>query len=340
MSTWVSRSRTRTPCRNRRPKARRDFPSARQVHWPLRLPFLNFSIAMLPEMSPLQFVVVQLLFAGPQSGGQLRRRMEQAGVKIGPPSFSRLMLRMETAGYLQAHDEDGPAGCHLVRPRRFEVTDLGVAIWSRVREFYAGWSPPPPELVPIATAEGQLAHLPPKARRSILRRRIRRQCERIVNRAVAGSQNRMIGPLGRSLPMSDAHITRAMPGPGRIVAPLGQPNHAVAWKKNPTAKLAPKGSTSRRRSCKSDILPERLPRRPARISSSPPKVRTNTSKRGAGKVKIRQQGVDAAKLVGWADKQIGVAGERLQRPFRGGRFQQPDRSGPDGHNPSAVARQR
>ena len=91
---------------------------------------------------------------------------------------------MEKAGYLQAHIEKGPAGCRFVRPCRFEVTDLGVAIWSRVREFYATSAPPPPELVPIATDEGQLAHLTPKARRTILDRRARRHVEQIFKRAL------------------------------------------------------------------------------------------------------------------------------------------------------------
>jgi hypothetical protein len=137
---------------------------------------------MLPEMSGLQFLVVQLLFAGPQSGEELRRRMKDAGAEIGPPSFSRLMQRMEDACYLQAHSESGPSGCRLVRPRRFEVTDLGVGIWKRAREFYAAGAGPPAELVPIATDEGQLAHLPQKARRAILRRRTRRHLERILRR--------------------------------------------------------------------------------------------------------------------------------------------------------------
>jgi DNA-binding PadR family transcriptional regulator len=100
---------------------------------------------MLPEMSGLQFLVVQLLFAGPQRGEQLRRKMRKAGAKVGPPSFSRLMRRMEQAGYLQTQTEAGPAGCRFVWPRRFEVTDLGVAIWRRVREFYtAGGEPRAP----------------------------------------------------------------------------------------------------------------------------------------------------------------------------------------------------
>ena len=139
-------------------------------------------MGMLPEMSGLQFLTVGLLFDGPRSGAQLRRRMKAAGAKIGPSSFSRLMRRMEDANYLYAQTEKGPSGCRLVRPRRFEVTDLGVGVWRRVREFYAAADGPPADLVPIATEEGELAHLPRKTRRALIRRRTRRQVKRIFER--------------------------------------------------------------------------------------------------------------------------------------------------------------
>ncbi len=137
---------------------------------------------MLPEMSGLQFLTVGLLFAGPRSGRELRRRMKTAGAKIASSSFSRLMRRMEEANYLHAETEKGPAGCKLVRPRRFEVTDLGVAVWRQVREFYAAADGPPADLVPIETEEGELAHLPRKKRRALIHRRARRQVNRIFER--------------------------------------------------------------------------------------------------------------------------------------------------------------
>ncbi|MEN6408053.1 MAG: hypothetical protein ABFC77_16485 [Thermoguttaceae bacterium] len=129
---------------------------------------------MLPEMSGLQFLVVQLLFAGRQTGGQLRRRLGAAGAPISRPSFTRLMHRMENAGYLQAESESGPNGYREVLPRRFEVTDLGVAVWRRVREFYTACEGPPKRLTPIVTEAGELAHLPRAERRKILDERARK----------------------------------------------------------------------------------------------------------------------------------------------------------------------
>ena len=147
---------------------------------------------MLPEMSGLQFLTVGLLFDGPRSGAQLRRRMKTAGAKIGPSSFSRLMQRMADANYLYVETEKGPSGCRLVRPRQFEVTDLGVNVWRRVREFYAAADGPAADLVPIDTDEGKLAHLPRKKRRELIRRRVRRQVKRTFERL-----------LGKGLGMKD-----------------------------------------------------------------------------------------------------------------------------------------
>jgi hypothetical protein len=137
---------------------------------------------MLPEVTPLQFLVVGLLFEGPQGGEELRRRISACGVPLSPPGFSRLVDRMERLGYLQIFCQNGPRGCRRVFPRRFEVTDLGVAIWTQARDFYASAAPPPAELVAIATAEGKLAHLSRPARRKILTRRARQKVKRIFSR--------------------------------------------------------------------------------------------------------------------------------------------------------------
>ena len=62
----------------------------------------------------------------------------------------------------------------VVRDRRYWVTDLGVIAWKATREFF--YQPPPPEdLVPVATEEGELAAYAPRIRKSILRRRLAKE---------------------------------------------------------------------------------------------------------------------------------------------------------------------
>jgi hypothetical protein len=138
----------------------------------------------LPELTPLQFLVLQLLFAGPQGGKDLRRKAKAAGAALSPPSFSRLMHRMNRLGYLQIHDVEEAERFRYVLPRRFELTDLGLALWRRTREFYTRLSDPPDGLKPIVTENGKLAHLSRKERRRVVRRRVRRQARRIIEKAL------------------------------------------------------------------------------------------------------------------------------------------------------------
>ena len=56
----------------------------------------GYNAAMsLPEMTPLQFLLVRLLFDGRQSGTRLRERLGTAGVKVTRSAFSQLMDRAE-----------------------------------------------------------------------------------------------------------------------------------------------------------------------------------------------------------------------------------------------------
>jgi DNA-binding PadR family transcriptional regulator len=140
---------------------------------------------MLPEMSGLQFLVMSLLFAGTQSGQELRRRLGEAGARLGPSSFSRLMTRMEEANYIQARTEHGPNGGRLVCPRQYEATALGVAMWRRAREFYSSAAGPAADFVAAASDEAALSEMPRAARRAILARRDRRKIKRLIERLVA-----------------------------------------------------------------------------------------------------------------------------------------------------------
>jgi len=138
---------------------------------------------MLPNMTSLQFFTTRLLFDGPHSGPELRRRMNEAGAKITPASFSRLMCRMEEAGFLQVRMECETSGnAPPVRLLQYQVTDIGVADWRKTREFFAAGDGPPPELVPIATAAGQLGHLTPEERRGLIDQRERTRLKLLVRR--------------------------------------------------------------------------------------------------------------------------------------------------------------
>ena len=129
---------------------------------------------------------MRLLFDGPLYGRELRRRMDAAGVKTSRAAFSRLMRRMELAGFLKGRTVREKPGDRTILLVRYQVTDMGVAAWRTTREFFAAGDGPPPELKPIATEEGQLLHLPPEARRALIERREQAKIRMIIRRILHG----------------------------------------------------------------------------------------------------------------------------------------------------------
>jgi hypothetical protein len=127
---------------------------------------------MLPNITPLQYLVLHLLFAGRRSGEQLRRDLRSLGVGQSRAAFSRLMDRLIEANYVcpqpLARNDNG----HTVYYRSYEVTDLGVLQWTAARKFYLNLAPPSHDLLPV---ESQCAEL------SVYDRQ---DCETIVKREV------------------------------------------------------------------------------------------------------------------------------------------------------------
>jgi hypothetical protein len=58
---------------------------------------------MLPKLTPLQYLVLQLLFVGPQMGEQLRQMLRSLGVRQSRTAFSRMMMRLIVANYVSPH---------------------------------------------------------------------------------------------------------------------------------------------------------------------------------------------------------------------------------------------
>ena len=138
----------------------------------------------LPELTPLQFLAISLLFSGEQTSGQLRRRLRQCQGPSTPTAFCMLMRRMQRAGYVE-----GRRGCRRSAGRsspqcRYRVTELGVLLWSRTREFYLALARPPADLEPAPSDQLEFADYPPKQRKALLTRKVARQLNRAVSRIV------------------------------------------------------------------------------------------------------------------------------------------------------------
>jgi DNA-binding PadR family transcriptional regulator len=98
--------------------------------------------SLLPRLTPLQFLVLWLLFGGPRSGRSLRVELEAWGAGMGRSAFSQLMTRLVAAGLVHSrfvtHDNFG-------RPIRFclyQAREDALGAWRAARDFYANLKEP------------------------------------------------------------------------------------------------------------------------------------------------------------------------------------------------------
>jgi hypothetical protein len=118
----------------------------------------------MPPLTPLQFLVISLLFTGPKSGAELRRLLKQMEIIISPSALSRLMTRLEWMQQIHRQYVMHAIADRNTRHCTFSVTDYGIKLWTQTRRFYLECSPPPPDFVPISTEATRKAHLTPEER--------------------------------------------------------------------------------------------------------------------------------------------------------------------------------
>jgi hypothetical protein len=133
----------------------------------------------MPQLTPLQYLALNLLFAGPQTGRQLRHALRAMGVRQTRASFSTLMARLVQANYVDPETCVRRFGGRPVRQARYEVTDVGVFVGTEDHKFCLNLPPPSPDLVPVVTEEGELAAYDPKLRKTIVDTRFRKEFLRL-----------------------------------------------------------------------------------------------------------------------------------------------------------------
>jgi len=134
----------------------------------------------LPELTPLQFVVLHVLAGGSKRPAELRDALREVGIPRGLSAFARLIRRMEYGAWLVVQ-YDAPGRRCVLAECQIAITDLGVAVWEATRKFYADMSLPA-DVAPVATEIGQLAHLPARERKRIMARRDRKELQAVLMR--------------------------------------------------------------------------------------------------------------------------------------------------------------
>ncbi len=125
----------------------------------------------LPEITPLQFALLSLLFDGEKTARQLRTELQRWGGPRAAATVSRLMSRIQYAAYVDSRPCNRPDHGRTVRECRYRLTDLGLIVWHDTRRFYNAFAPPTSDLQVVTTDEAQFAHHPPKKRRELVKRK-------------------------------------------------------------------------------------------------------------------------------------------------------------------------
>lgn len=147
---------------------------------------------MLPKLTSLQYLVLHLLFAGPQTAKQLRQGLSELGVRQTTPSFHRMMIRLIMANLVFCERCKVQRNGQTFHHNRFQVTDFGVAEWLLAQKFHANLAPPSADLVPVETDQGKLAAYPPEIRKKTIDTQFRDEIESTLFALASKVTNRKI----------------------------------------------------------------------------------------------------------------------------------------------------
>jgi len=108
----------------------------------------------LPEMTPLQALVISILFDGEKSGRDVRDELAFRGVEMPMPQVYRLLGRAELAGHLLAkHRQWQTADGRPVREKSYRVSRQGLDQWQKTIAFFDALDRPPEGFQPVSLEE-------------------------------------------------------------------------------------------------------------------------------------------------------------------------------------------
>jgi DNA-binding PadR family transcriptional regulator len=90
----------------------------------------------MPAITHLQFLVLGMLRAAPQSGRDIRRELARHGVRRSGPAFYQMMARLEDAGLVDGEYDQKIVAKQIIKERRYTLTRDGMAAWNSTRDFY------------------------------------------------------------------------------------------------------------------------------------------------------------------------------------------------------------
>jgi len=94
----------------------------------------------LPELTRLQFLIIETIGAKRMLGAQLRERLKEHNVHRTGPAFYQLMARLEEAELVEGWYKQEVIDGQIIKQRCYRVTGLGERARHATLEFYSQFS--------------------------------------------------------------------------------------------------------------------------------------------------------------------------------------------------------
>jgi hypothetical protein len=90
----------------------------------------------LPQITHLQFVVLEALLEDERAGRDLRELLAAYGVRNSAPAFYQMMARLEASGLVGGWYDQKLVGGQNVKERRYRIAKAGERCVEATRNFY------------------------------------------------------------------------------------------------------------------------------------------------------------------------------------------------------------
>jgi hypothetical protein len=90
----------------------------------------------LPEISHLQFAILDTLGSSSLSGKALRRGLADRQIKKSGPAFYQIMARLEEAKFVKGWYEQEIIDGQIIKERNYEITGAGLRALNGTKSFY------------------------------------------------------------------------------------------------------------------------------------------------------------------------------------------------------------
>lgn len=93
---------------------------------------------MLPEITHLQYAVLNFLLTGEKSGRDIRRELAKLGPRRSAPSFYQMMARLEDEKLVHGRYIETVIERQRIKERHYQISKVGTVAVKAAREFYNG----------------------------------------------------------------------------------------------------------------------------------------------------------------------------------------------------------